>query len=815
MKTNLGLVLGLAIVLFADVVRAAGPFTVDTVNDTHDADTSDGLALDANGATSLRAAIEQASASGGVTTINLPAGTYNLSLGDLLAGTLAGTTIYLHGTDTAATTIVHQNQSGLMVFNVDPNVVANVVVAMDNVTLSGGSENENDPDGFGGNGGAILAGGSTTASGNILSLTNVIFDHNYCSPVSNVGASGGAIDMTGGGNLNLDNCTFTGNEASKFAGQGSGGAIYFDAGFATGNVSIQNSTFSGNLAHGAQGGAIYLAGGSGNTYRLTGNTFADNTAGTQGGAIYLSTGNLTANFNRIEGNSASTASGIYMSTGTNPARSADLRDNWWGANGGPAGTGADTCFPTTSSSPPPPNGQITFSPWLELNAAASPNAIAGGASTTVTASFLTDSAGQNFLASQITALIGLPVAWVNAAHGIVSSQQITIQPDGTAAAVFTAGTLPTDGGINMGKLEAKVDNVQNGDSAATVSITIYLPPTVTSANATTFTVGINGSFTATASGPPTPDLSVSSALPNGVTFNTGSGVLSGTPDIGTGGTYPLVITATNLAGTNTQNFTLTVNEAAAISSANNATFTAGMAGSYTVTASGFPPPTLSEAGTLPAGVGFTNASGVLAGSAAFGTGGIYLITLSAHNGVGSDASQSFTLTVNESPVIDCPASLSTKIPGGACVPSIPFAASATGFPTPVFSYKLGANPIVSPTTFPLGLNFVTVTATNVAGTDTCTFVVNVVNGPLPVLKLAQLEYAFAGYSTNSSDTVTAYSNLVSMKLTWPVEAACFLLQSSTNSLTGWMTIPTGGSNTVEVPVDPGQSNVFYRLIAAP
>jgi hypothetical protein len=40
-----------------------------------------------------------------------------------------------------------------------------------------------------------------------------------------------------------------------------------------------------------------------------------------------------------------------------------------------------------------------------------------------------------------------------------------------------------------------------------------------------------------------------------------TGVLSGTPGSGTSGSYPLTFTATNSAGTNTQNFTLTVNPA--------------------------------------------------------------------------------------------------------------------------------------------------------------------------------------------------------------------------------------------------------------
>src|SRR6202043_1913103 len=93
-------------------------------------------------------------------------------------------------------------------------------------------------------------------------------------------------------------------------------------------------------------------------------------------------------------------------------------------------------------------------------------------------------------------------------------------------------------------------------------------------------------------------------LPGGVTFNSGTGVLSGTPNAGTGGTYTLTFTATSTAGTANQTFTLTVNQAPAITSANNATFLVGTAGTFTVTATGFPAPTITETGALPAGVTF-------------------------------------------------------------------------------------------------------------------------------------------------------------------------------------------------------------------
>jgi MBG domain/Bacterial Ig-like domain (group 2)/Abnormal spindle-like microcephaly-assoc'd, ASPM-SPD-2-Hydin/Kelch motif/Galactose oxidase, central domain len=84
-------------------------------------------------------------------------------------------------------------------------------------------------------------------------------------------------------------------------------------------------------------------------------------------------------------------------------------------------------------------------------------------------------------------------------------------------------------------------------------------PVITSANNTTFTVGVAGSLTITATGSPAPTFAVTGTLPARVSFNGTTGVLSGTPT--QAGTFPISFTATNAAGTATQSFTLTVNKA--------------------------------------------------------------------------------------------------------------------------------------------------------------------------------------------------------------------------------------------------------------
>ena len=154
----------------------------------------------------------------------------------------------------------------------------------------------------------------------------------------------------------------------------------------------------------------------------------------------------------------------------------------------------------------------------------------------------------------------------------------------------------------------------SANASQSFTLTATEAPAITSANNVTFTAGTLGTFTVTATGYPAPTFTRSGALPAGVNFNTTTGVLSGTPAAGTGGVYPLTIGAVNGVLPNaSQSFTLTVNQAPAITSANNVTFTAGTLGTFTVTATGYPAPTFTRSGALPAGVNFNTTTGVLSG----------------------------------------------------------------------------------------------------------------------------------------------------------------------------------------------------------
>lgn len=266
-----------------------------------------------------------------------------------------------------------------------------------------------------------------------------------------------------------------------------------------------------------------------------------------------------------------------------------------------------------------------------------------------------------------------------------------------------------------------------------VSSALGVAPAITSAASTTFTTGVAGSFTVTSTGTPDPVLTETGTLPGGVTFvdnGDGTATLAGTPAAGTGGVYAISIMADNgVSPAATQAFSLTVNQAPAVTSSDSTSFIAGTAGTFTVTTSGYPTSTLTETGSLPGGVTFVDngdGTATLAGTPAAGTGGVYAISIMADNGVSPAATQAFTLTVNQAPAIT--SGSSTTFAEGE---TGTFTFTTTGFPAPTLT-ESGALPsgvtfvdngdgtatlAGTPTVGAGGLYSITVTAHNGIGSD--------------------------------------------------------------------------------------------------
>ncbi|MFC0771840.1 Ig-like domain-containing protein [Terrimonas alba] len=485
---------------------------VTTTNDVVDGNTTNIATLTgapgADGLISLREAVMATNGepSGSNITISLPAaililsiagtgetaGAPNAAIGDLdlLAPATGTKTVSINGAGPAST-IISQTTGADRIIDAHPNSTVagggNITLNISGVKITGGVASAPV------SGGAILAGRPS----DVTTLTNCLFDLNSAT------ANGGAISQSSGlasHNLTITNCTFTNNTAG-----GAGGAVSYNG---LGIVLITGSIFTSNKTTitGGDGGALSTTGGgNGGTYTVEKNTFLNNQAlnpTSHAGAVLNTNGALTLRYNRFIGNTCANTSNpplanVIAQTGGSTVNTTIADNNWWGVNTGP-GTNDATALAA--------GGTMTLTKWLQLKTTASPNPICNttaglGNTTTVTTSFLSNSAGEAILLANLPVLIGLPVTW-SQTLGSLSSQQSTIQASGTATALFTSNGTGGTATVNT-----QVDNVPASEtSPARANITVNTLPIVTNPVNTTACVGGTATFTSTITGTPPPTI---------------------------------------------------------------------------------------------------------------------------------------------------------------------------------------------------------------------------------------------------------------------------------------------------------------------
>jgi hypothetical protein len=291
---------------------APAAFNVNTVADTVEA-VRDGSGLDANGNISLRSALMATNDTGGTNTINLPAGTYLLTIppagsnddesGDLTIGRgLVHNNLTIAG-DSSTTTIIDGNALD-RIFDVGFFCTATLT----NLTVQNGK-------------GAL--GGGLSNSGQVT-LTNDIF-------TKNAAGQGAGIINSGTGTVNISDCIIENNTASQAGGILNGGTMTIADSIITANMAAQGggilnsgqltmtgTTLSSNMTTAVvgEGGGLFNQ----NTVMLTNDTLANNTA-SQGGALYTFGQDTATLVNcTIAGNTASSAffsagGGIYGGIG--------------------------------------------------------------------------------------------------------------------------------------------------------------------------------------------------------------------------------------------------------------------------------------------------------------------------------------------------------------------------------------------------------------------------------------------------------------------------------------------------------------------
>ncbi len=216
-----------------------------------------------------------------------------------------------------------------------------------------------------------------------------------------------------------------------------------------------------------------------------------------------------------------------------------------------------------------------------------------------------------------------------------------------------------------------------------ITITVQGKPVIDTLAHRVVQVGQEGSFQIGAAGLPTATIEVA-GLPAGLSYaesTPGYVTIVGVPASGTGGEYEIHVTATNSLGSDSSSFTLTVNEAPAITSGASVTWAQGDESSHTITTTGFPLPTVSTVGPLPTGITLVNeAPGIARLGGVPAVHGEFQIDIEVSNGIGSAATQTVAATITAPAALAAITDTTAEVGSSLEIPLV-----VTGHPRPVLS----------------------------------------------------------------------------------------------------------------------------------
>jgi CSLREA domain-containing protein len=295
-----GLIAAAAVALLGAHSGNAATFTVNTATDAVDASPGNGVCetAPANGVCTLRAAIQEQNALGGLNAINLPAGTYTLTIPGI--GEDAGATgdldvagfVAILGAG-AATTIIDGGALDRVFDTRGTNVTIAAVTVRNGIADHGGGIRNADGGTLNVNVSIVTDNTATDAGGGILNRGTVTLTSSIVSGNS-AEYGGGASSYGVNATMTITNCALTGNSVVD------GGGALQNGNFAT--VTLTGTTVSANES-GRIGGGI--ENGASGTTALTNVTVSGNTAVDAGGGIFNSNaGAVTLTNATVSGNSS-------------------------------------------------------------------------------------------------------------------------------------------------------------------------------------------------------------------------------------------------------------------------------------------------------------------------------------------------------------------------------------------------------------------------------------------------------------------------------------------------------------------------------
>ena len=225
------------------------------------------------------------------------------------------------------------------------------------------------------------------------------------------------------------------------------------------------------------------------------------------------------------------------------------------------------------------------------------------------------------------------------------------------------------------------------------------------------------------------------SLPTGLSLNSSTGVISGTPTVA--GTFNFIVGATNSGGSNFVTMSIVINVAAPIITTSSLPGgTVGTAYYQALSATGATPITWSiYNGNLPSGLSLNSSTGVISGTPTVAN--AYNFTVMAQNS-GGYATKSLSIGIIAN--IVAPVITTTSLPNGNAGTAYSQALSATGTTPITWSVNSGALPtglslnsstgVVSGTPTTAGTYNFTIKATNSAGSDTKSLMIIVSSGPV-------------------------------------------------------------------------------------